>query len=81
VTGILFSRKSLTTDSDWQVRRNAAKSLALHATAEAIPALGEALQDEHWQVRKIAAEGLQKVADERVLPNLVRVLSDECPDV
>jgi len=73
--------QALTTDSDWQVRRNAAKSLALHAATEAIPALGKALQDEHWQVRKFAAQALQKVADNSILPELVQALSDEYSDV
>jgi HEAT repeat protein len=72
VIGLLS--QALTGDSDWQVRRNAAKSLALHAAAEAIPALGTALQDEHWQVRKFTAQALQKVADDRVLPELVTAL-------
>ena len=43
---------ALNNDTDWQVRRNAAKSLALHADAKIIPTVLIALKDEHWQVRK-----------------------------
>jgi HEAT repeat protein len=50
----------LTTDADWQVRRNAAKSLALHADPTALPAVGQALKDDHWQVRKFCFAGTSK---------------------
>lgn len=73
--------EALTSDSHWQVRRNAAKSLATHAAAAAIPALGTALADEHWQVRQFAAQALQNVSDDSVLPPLVKALSDESSDV
>lgn len=73
--------KALSSDSNWQVRRNAAKSLRMHASATDIPALRTALEDEHWQVRKFAAQVLQDVADNSVLPALVKALSDESSDV
>ncbi|MEN9204215.1 MAG: HEAT repeat domain-containing protein, partial [Thermostichales cyanobacterium DRC_bins_46] len=72
---------ALTSHSDWQVRRNAAQSLALHQDPGTIPALGQALGDDHWQVRKFAAQALQKGANQEVLPSLVRALSDEYSDV
>lgn len=72
---------TLIADSDWQVRRNAAQALDLHATKEAIPALTSALADDHWQVRKFTARSLQKVADDTAIPNLVKALSDEYSDV
>ncbi|MEL7359901.1 MAG: HEAT repeat domain-containing protein [Cyanobacteria bacterium J06560_6] len=71
----------LITDPDWQVRRNAAQALDLHATTEAIPALTSALSDDHWQVRKFTARALQRVADDTAIPSLVRALSDEYSDV
>lgn len=73
--------KALASDLNWQVRRNAAKSLRMHASASDIPALRTALEDEHWQVRKFAAQVLQDVADDSVLPALVKALSDESSDV
>ncbi|MEA5466798.1 HEAT repeat domain-containing protein [Leptothoe sp. PORK10 BA2] len=72
---------ALTTDADWQVRRNAAQALDLQATPAAIEALTSALEDEHWQVRKFTARALQRVADDTVIPSLVKALSDEYSDV
>ncbi len=72
---------ALTTDADWQVRRNAAQALDLHAAQAAIPALTSALADSHWQVRKFTARALQRVADDTAIPNLVTALSDEYSDV
>ena len=72
---------TLITDSDWQVRRNAAQAIDLHVAPEAIPALTSALADEHWQVRKFTARALQRVADDTTIPSLVKALSDEYSDV
>ncbi|MEO1792542.1 MAG: HEAT repeat domain-containing protein [Cyanobacteria bacterium J06629_19] len=72
---------TLITDSDWQVRRNAAQAIDLHVAPEAIPALTSALADEHWQVRKFTARALQRVADDTAIPSLVKALSDEYSDV
>ncbi|MEM8501668.1 MAG: HEAT repeat domain-containing protein [Cyanobacteria bacterium P01_D01_bin.1] len=72
---------ALADDADWQVRRNAAQALDLHATKESIPMLTNALNDEHWQVRKFAARALQRLADNTAIPNLVKALSDEYSDV
>jgi HEAT repeat protein len=71
----------LTSDPDWQVRRNAAKSLAIHANSEAIPALKIALEDEHWQVRKFVLQVLKKMPDQNLLPDLIKGLTDEYSDV
>ena len=73
--------QALTTDADWQVRRNAAQALDLQSTPAAIGALTSALEDEHWQVRKFTARALQRVADDTVIPSLVKALSDEYSDV
>lgn len=73
--------QAITTDPDWQVRRNAAKALALHADPVALPAVGQALTDEHWQVRKFALQVLQKTPDPQFLPDLIRALTDEYSDV
>lgn len=73
--------EALTSDPDWQVRRNAAQSLDLHATEQAIPALTSAMTDEHWQVRKFTARALQRVANDGAIPNLIAALSDEYSDV
>lgn len=73
--------QALTCDQDWQVRRNAAKSLAIHASSDALPALAVALKDEHWQVRKFALQVLQKTPDNQLLPTLVKALTDEFSDV
>lgn len=73
--------QSLTADTDWQVRRNAAKSLALHASPAALPALSTALQDNHWQVRKFALQALQHSPDNASLANLMPLLKDEFADV
>lgn len=68
-------------DTDWQVRRNAAQSLDLHATQTATPALIQAMEDDHWQVRKFTARALQKIANNEAIPNLIKALSDEYSDV
>ncbi|MEM9808571.1 MAG: HEAT repeat domain-containing protein [Cyanobacteria bacterium P01_D01_bin.56] len=72
---------AIANDPDWQVRRNAAQSLDLHATSAATPALTKALADEHWQVRKFTARALQKVANDQSIPSLIKALSDEYSDV
>ncbi|MGD1854612.1 MAG: HEAT repeat domain-containing protein [Leptolyngbyaceae cyanobacterium] len=72
---------AIATDPDWQVRRNAAQSLDLHATAAATPALTQAMADDHWQVRKFTARALQKVATDETIPTLIKALSDEYSDV
>ena len=71
----------LTSDPDWQVRDRAARSLALHKDASAIPSLAKALEDEHWQVRKFTARTLQEAADDSVIPALVKCLTDEYSDI
>ena len=72
---------ALTSDQDWQVRRNAAQALALHETAAALPALTQAMEDQHWQVRKFTARALQAVATQATHPSLIKALSDEYSDV
>lgn len=73
--------EAMTADTDWQVRRNAAQALDLHTTADALPALAQAIADEHWQVRKFTARALQKVATPATIPSLIKALSDEYSDV
>lgn len=73
--------EAVTTDADWQVRRNAAQALDLHTTEAALPALTQAIADEHWQVRKFAARALQKIATSATIASLIRALSDEYSDV
>ena len=68
-------------DPDWQVRRNAAQALDLHATSDALPALTAAMEDDHWQVRKFTARALQNVATSDTIPALIKALSDEYSDV
>ncbi|MCE2974939.1 MAG: HEAT repeat domain-containing protein, partial [Pseudanabaena sp. CoA8_M7] len=41
--------KAVTDDPDWEVRRNAAKSLTTHANPDAIDALEQSAEDQHWQ--------------------------------
>ncbi|MBX2864726.1 MAG: HEAT repeat domain-containing protein [Leptolyngbyaceae cyanobacterium MAG.088] len=72
---------AIANDPDWQVRRNSAQSLDLHATAEATAALTAAMADDHWQVRKFTARALQKVATDETIPALIKALSDEYSDV
>ena len=43
---VALLNEDLASDPDWQVRRNAAQSLALHAPSDAVPVLGAALGDE-----------------------------------
>jgi HEAT repeat protein len=71
----------LINDTDWQVRRNAAKSLAIHADAKALPSVAIALKDEHWQVRKFALQVLQKIPNIKYLPKVIEALTDEYSDV
>ncbi|MEL6321965.1 MAG: HEAT repeat domain-containing protein [Cyanobacteria bacterium J06626_14] len=73
--------ETIATDPDWQVRRNAAQALDLHAADASIPALTAAMEDDHWQVRKFTARALQKVANNDAIPNLIKALSDEYSDV
>lgn len=73
--------RALSHDSDWEVRRNAAKSLAIHANPAAIVPLETALEDEHWQVRKFSLQALQKIPADRTLPALIKALTDENSDV
>ncbi|MFK8183039.1 MAG: HEAT repeat domain-containing protein [Phormidesmis sp.] len=73
--------KSLATDSDWQVRRNAAQALDLHETADALSALTQAMEDDHWQVRKFTTRALQGIATPATMPCLIKALSDEYSDV
>ncbi|EDX84427.1 PBS lyase HEAT-like repeat domain protein [Synechococcus sp. PCC 7335] len=73
--------EALSSDDDWQVRRNAAQALDLHTTKTAIPALIKAMADDHWQVRKFTARALQRVPDETAIPALIKALSDEYSDV
>ncbi|MEB3359011.1 MAG: HEAT repeat domain-containing protein [Synechococcales bacterium] len=71
----------LTSDSDWQVRRNAAQALELQAKEAAVDALVQAMADGEWQVRKFTARALQQTPDQRAIPALVKALSDEYSDV
>ncbi|MEM9218738.1 MAG: HEAT repeat domain-containing protein [Cyanobacteria bacterium P01_F01_bin.150] len=73
--------ETLTTDADWQCRRNAAQALALHESSDAVPALVDAMEDDHWQVRKFTARALQSVANSDTIPCLIKALSDEYSDV
>jgi HEAT repeat protein len=73
--------KALRDDPDWEVRRNAAKSLAVHASPEAIAPLEVALEDAHWQVRKFSLQALQKTPTDRTLPLFIKALADEYSDV
>lgn len=73
--------KAIINDTDWQVRRNAAKSLAIHANAKALPSVAIALKDEHWQVRKFALQVFHKIPDIKYLPNVIEALADEYSDV
>lgn len=73
--------KAVTDDSDWEVRRNAAKSLTTHASPDAIAALEKSAEDQHWQVRKFSLQALQKIAADRTLPLFIKALTDEYSDV
>lgn len=73
--------QALLTDSDWEVRRNAAKALAIHANALAIETLEKALKDEHWQVRRFSIQALQKIPSHGLLLPLIKALTDEFSDV
>ncbi|MEJ1934023.1 HEAT repeat domain-containing protein, partial [Nostoc sp. NIES-2111] len=73
--------QALIHDPNWQVRRNVAKSLAIHENHQAISALNIALSDENWQVRKASVQALQKISDIQVMPNLIQALTDEYADV
>ncbi|AKG21434.1 HEAT repeat domain-containing protein [Calothrix sp. 336/3] len=72
---------ALIKDTDWQVRRNAAKSLVIHANKKAIPSVIIAITDTHWQVRKFALQFVHKVPDIRCLPLVIGALVDEYADV
>lgn len=72
---------AVASDPDWQVRRNAAQAIDLHATAAALPALTKAMEDDHWQVRKFTARALQNIATPATIPCLIKALSDEYSDV
>lgn len=71
----------LTSDTDWQVRRNAAQSLDILADPAAITSLTKAMDDPEWQVRKFTARALQKIPDEQAMPALIKALADEYSDV
>lgn len=83
--------EAMTTDPDWQVRRNAAQAIDIHTTtphekdtqttATTLPALTQAIADDHWQVRKFVARALQTVATPATIPSLIKALSDEYSDV
>ncbi len=73
--------QAVTNDPDWEVRRNAAKSLTTHAQPEAIEALETAAIDDHWQVRKFSLQALQKIPAARTLPLFIQALTDEYSDV
>lgn len=73
--------QAVTDDPDWEVRRNAAKSLTTHANPSAIASLEKAAEDQHWQVRKFSLQALQTIADERTLPLFIKALTDEYSDV
>lgn len=73
--------KAVTNDLDWEVRRNAAKSLTTHADPDAIAALEKSAEDPHWQVRKFSLQALQKIAADRTLPLFIKALTDEYSDV
>jgi HEAT repeat protein len=73
--------QAVTDDPDWEVRRNAAKSLTTHANPNAIAALEKAAEDQHWQVRKFSLQALQTIAAERTLPLFIKALTDEYSDV
>jgi HEAT repeat protein len=68
-------------DPDWQVRRNAAQSLAVHAQPTTLPTLRIALTDLHWQVRKTALQAMQKLPDAGYLSAIAQLLADEFSDV
>jgi HEAT repeat protein len=73
--------QAVTDDPDWEVRRNAAKSLTTHANPSAIVSLEKAAEDQHWQVRKFSLQALQTIAAERTLPLFIKALADEYSDV
>jgi HEAT repeat protein len=74
--------QSISHDSDWQVRKNAAISLVNHANSVAVSTLKNGITDENWQVRKSIIQLLQKAPQIELLPLLIESLrSDQYSDV
>ncbi|NEQ28196.1 MAG: HEAT repeat domain-containing protein, partial [Microcoleus sp. SIO2G3] len=72
---------AIATDPDWQVRRNAAQSIALHAQPETLPVLKTALTDELWQVRKAALQAMQKIPGADCVAAIAPMLTDDSSEV
>lgn len=62
-------------DPQWQVREEAATTLAKLRPPAALPGLLQAMQDEHWQVRLRAARALGRLQDAAALPALTEALA------
>ncbi|HVV72884.1 MAG TPA: HEAT repeat domain-containing protein, partial [Verrucomicrobiae bacterium] len=63
-------------DPIWEVRKEAAESLARLNDRQAVPALGEALADSDADVREAAAIALGSLGDRRAIGPLVLALRD-----
>ena len=72
---------SLENDESWEVRRNAAIALEMHADNSSSKSLSSAISDLHWQVRKFSMRALTKVLSEEYLGEIVKLLCDDYSDV
>jgi HEAT repeat protein len=79
IVGILCD--SLQNDESWEVRRNAAIALEIHADHHSSQPLSCAISDVHWQVRKFSMRALSKVLSEEYLKYIIPLLCDEYSDV
>ena len=64
-------------DKDWIVRASAAEALGEIGDADALPALGAALDDEMYPVRSYTADAIGQLGDEAQLPVIQRRLETE----
>jgi hypothetical protein len=66
---------------DDEAREAYAKALAMQASDEAIPLLGELIRDESWRVRFRAAIGLGATRSKEAGPHILKILDDDSPAV
>lgn len=70
--------QALLTDTNLDVRMNAAKSLGLVGDSRAVKALTKALStDKDWSIREYAATALGNIRDERAVEPLLAALRDK----
>ena len=73
--------ESLSNDTSWQVRRNAAQALERKCDPYSAAFLANSIGDEHWQVRKFSLRALNPLVLNEHLPNILPLLCDEYSDV